>query len=207
MKLEFEHRLWQLGVEPIAGVDEAGRGPLAGPVVAAAVILDRRKLDAVPVVIDDSKKLSPRQRQQSYKWLVRNVSAFGVGLVDAAEIDRINIRQAAMRAMRKALDQLPLAPAHVLVDGLLLENAPCEQTSIVSGDARSLSIAAASIIAKVVRDQIMVAYHLEFPSYNFCQNKGYPTAEHLAAIIAHGWSPIHRRSFKPKRLVALGLIP
>lgn len=204
-KLKYERMLWHSGVELIAGVDEVGRGPIAGPVVAAAVILRHSFPAELPIRLDDSKKLSENQRNQAYKWIISHAIAYGVGFVEASEIDRINIRQAAMLAMRKAVANMPVPPQHLLIDGLAIEKPPFPQTAIIRGDQHSLSVAAASIVAKVVRDQVMIDYHQKFSVYNFSQNKGYPTAAHLDAIIEHGWSPIHRRSFRPKRLQALGL--
>lgn len=205
-KLTFEQGLWRSGKHHIAGVDEAGRGPLAGPVIAAAVILapphDCREMP----LIDDSKRLSPAQREQAYAWITQHCVSWGLGRVDPEEIDRINIRQAAMLAMRKALAHLQPQPDHILVDGHALEAAPAPQTPLVKGDSRSWSIAAASILAKVERDRIMRAYHTAFPVYNFKQNKGYPTAEHIQAIIENGMCPLHRRSFRPKKLLELGMI-
>jgi len=204
-KLKYERVLWHSGIERVAGVDEVGRGPIAGPVVAAAVILRYPFPAELPVRLDDSKKLTEPQRRQAYKWIIEHALAYGVGFVEAPEIDRINIRQAAMLAMRKAVASLPAAPQHLLIDGLAIEEPPFPQTAIIRGDQQSLSIAAASIVAKVVRDQVMRHHHRQFPVYRFDENKGYPTAAHLDAIIAHGWCPLHRRSFRPKRLQALGL--
>lgn len=203
-KLIHEHKLWQQGAELVAGIDEAGRGPLAGPVVAAAVVFHREMPAQIPIFIDDSKKMTALQRQTAYKWIAKNCLAFGVGLVSAADIDRINIRQAAMLAMRKAVGHLDLVPQHLLVDGHPIADPPMAQTAIVGGDGQSLSIAAASIIAKVVRDQIMLAYDEQFPVYQFASNKGYGTAAHIRAILRHGMCPIHRQSFKPKKLMELG---
>ena len=203
--LKYEKQLWQQKIEFIAGVDEVGRGPLAGPVVAAAVIF--RKDALLPpesVVIDDSKKLSEKQRLSAYTWIIKNALAFGVGMVEPAEIDRINIRQAAMQAMRKAVQHLAIQPHHLLIDGRAIENPPVPQTAIVKGDQLSISIAAASIVAKVVRDQVMLDYHQQYPDYFFDRNKGYPTQAHLNAILRHGLCPIHRRSFRPKKLEAMG---
>lgn len=180
----------------IAGVDEAGRGPLAGPVVAAAVILPFScRLPA----LNDSKQLSAAQRNSVYKGIQRVALAIGVGLVDASEIDRVNIRQASLCAMRIALGRLIVSPFHVLIDGFCIPQGPASQTGIVEGDARSAHIAAASIIAKVTRDALMEWWDTRFPAYGFKKHKGYGTPEHLAALKRFGPSPIHRRSFAPVR--------
>ncbi|WBO21145.1 ribonuclease HII [Sphingomonas abietis] len=178
---------------PCAGVDEAGRGPLAGPVVAAAVILDRRH---VPSGIDDSKKLGEAAREALYAKIVAT-AGWGVGIVDVEDIDRINIYQATMLAMRRAVDALGVEPGMVLVDGNALPKWRYPARAIVSGDALSRSIAAASIVAKVTRDRIMHALDAEHPDYGWRQNKGYGTPAHKAALIAFGATPHHRRSFAP----------
>ena len=180
----------------IAGVDEAGRGPLAGPVVAAAVILpDRCKLPH----LNDSKQLSAAQRETLYPLIHRLALAIGVGIVEAAEIDRINIRQASFAAMRQALGRLSLTPVHVLVDGYPIPEGPASQTGIIGGDGQSAHIAAASIIAKVTRDALMLELDRRFPAYGFSRHKGYGTPDHLAALERLGPCPIHRRSFAPVR--------
>ncbi len=179
--------------EPCVGVDEAGRGPLAGPVVAAAVILDRRRF---PRGIDDSKKLDEEAREALYGRLVRS-AGWGVGVVDVEDIDRLNIYHATMLAMSRAVDALGIEPGMVLVDGNALPKWRHPAQAIVSGDALSRSIAAASIIAKVTRDRMMRDYDLTYPGYGWRQNKGYGTAEHRAALIALGPTPLHRRSFAP----------
>jgi ribonuclease HII len=180
----------------IAGVDEAGRGPLAGPVVAAAVILPNRC--ELPN-LNDSKKLSPAQREALYPLIRRQALAIGVGIVEAAEIDRINIRQASFAAMRQALGGLNVMPAHVLVDGYPIPEGPASQTGIIGGDGKSAHIAAASIIAKVTRDALMLELDRQFPAYGFSRHKGYGTPEHLDALKRHGPCPFHRRSFSPVR--------
>jgi ribonuclease HII len=193
----FERAALRHGAKIIAGVDEAGRGPLAGPVVAAAVILpDGYKLPG----LNDSKQLSAEQRDAFFLTLTNDpLVRFGVGIVEAEWIDRINILQATHRAMAEALRRLPLPPDHVLVDGLPVKSLTIPQTAIVKGDARSFSIAAASVIAKVTRDRLMLALHARYPAYGFDQHKGYPTPEHLAALRAHGPCPEHRRTFGPVR--------
>ena len=180
----------------LAGVDEAGRGPLAGPVVAAAVILPRSC--RIPG-LNDSKQLSAAQRNSIYRLIQRDALAIGVGLVDPSEIDRLNIRQASFSAMRLALGRLFLKPTHVLVDGCALPQGPASQTGITAGDTQSAHIAAASIIAKVTRDALMEWWDTRFPAYGFRIHKGYGTPQHLAALKRFGPSPIHRQTFAPVR--------
>lgn len=201
-RLEFERDLWSRGFTLVAGVDEAGRGPLAGPVVAAAAILpviwanggfDQRLID-----LNDSKQLTEAQRENFYKILTSHPDIrYAIAIVDEATIDRINILQATHRAMNLALAQLRPQPQHVLVDGRPVKTMVPPQTALVKGDARSYSIAAASVLAKVTRDRMMLDYHEQFPSYGFAEHKGYGTPQHLAAIEKHGPCPIHRRSFAP----------
>jgi ribonuclease HII len=192
--LDWERRLAARGIEIIAGVDEAGRGCLAGPVVAAAVVLPQGKTIAG---LDDSKKLKPETRERLFEQINREAVAVGVGVVEAAEIDRINILQAALKAMRLALEKLGLKVGHVLVDGDRCPRSPFDETALVEGDARSLSIAAASVVAKVSRDRFMVKVAAEYPQYGFAGHKGYGSPEHLAALREHGPCPLHRRSFGP----------
>jgi ribonuclease HII len=187
--------------EPCAGVDEAGRGPLAGPVVAAAVILDRRR---VPHGIDDSKKLDEPTREALYTRITR-VAGWGVGVVDVEEIDRLNIYHATMLAMHRAVDALGVEPGMVLVDGNALPKWDYPARAIVSGDALSRSIAAASIIAKVTRDRIMHEHHEAWPGYGWRRNKGYGTPEHKAALLRLGPTPLHRRSFAPVAQLCLAI--
>jgi ribonuclease HII len=193
--LSYERPIWMSGLQYIAGVDEAGRGPLAGPVVAAAVIFEPGVI--IPGV-DDSKKLSPSQREELFPLISARSQAIGIGIMDEQVIDQINILQATYRAMKEAISNLRVSPQHVLVDGRRIPNLSLPQTAIVGGDAKSYSIAAASIIAKVTRDRLMVAYDQQFPQYGFAQHKGYPTRKHIQAIIRHGYCPIHRTSFKIK---------
>lgn len=183
---------------PVAGVDEAGRGPLAGPVVAAAVILDAK---AVPDGLADSKKLSARRRELLFDLIMASAHV-GIGEAQVEEIDGINILQATMLAMTRAVETLAQRPVHILVDGNRLPRWHWNATSIVKGDDRSLSIAAASIIAKVHRDRIMCQLDDDHPGYGWSRNAGYGTADHLAALRRHGVTPHHRRSFAP---VALAL--
>ncbi len=191
----YEKKLRAIGVFRIAGIDEAGRGALAGPVVAAAVILPEkfrhRKLK-------DSKQLLPELRQKIYDELVaRDDTPWGLGIVDSVEIDTINILRATHKAMHLALEGLALAPEHVLIDGLPVSPFPLPQTAIIDGDCISLSIAAASVIAKVTRDRLMREFCARFPEYCFSQHKGYGTELHLTRLHQHGPCPIHRRSFEP----------
>ncbi|MEI9888205.1 MAG: ribonuclease HII [Rhizomicrobium sp.] len=178
----------------VAGVDEAGRGPLAGPVVAAAVILTRSK---VPKGINDSKQLDADRREQLYAAVMESAVAVGVGEATVDEIDLINIRQATHMAMARAVRALLVAPAFALVDGNDAPPLPCPCDTIVDGDCKSVSIAAASIIAKVTRDRMMAALHDSHPHYGWHSNKGYGTPEHLEALNRHGPTPHHRRSFAP----------
>jgi len=199
-KLKFERPLWQQGLTHVAGVDEAGRGPLAGPVVAAAVIFPT---DFFLAGVDDSKKLSREAREQLYPQIIANCKTYGVGIVAVEEIDQINIYQAATLAMRQALAQLSPSTQHVLVDGRNIPQLELPQTSIIKGDSLSFTIGAASIIAKVTRDRIMLDYHRAFPQYGFDRHKGYATKTHLQALREYGPCPIHRRSFHPRALQEL----
>lgn len=198
---ELEANETRLGNGPVAGVDEAGRGPWAGPVVAAAVILDPSR---IPSGIADSKVLMPEERE-SVAARIRATAHVGVGIADVDRIDRDNILKATMWAMSEAVRALPLMPRLTLIDGNKAPLLDCETRTIVKGDARCLSIAAASIIAKVTRDAIMTALARELPVYGFERHKGYGTPEHQAALQRHGVSAHHRRSFKPVQL-ALGLL-
>ncbi|HVB88885.1 MAG TPA: ribonuclease HII [Beijerinckiaceae bacterium] len=190
-----ERRLAAGGVWPIAGVDEAGRGPLAGPVAAAAVILDPNDL---PKGLDDSKRLAPHERERLYELVLKKALAVAAAFASAAEIDRLNIRQATHLAMRRAAGALALAPVHLLVDGNdLPADLCCRGQTIVQGDASSMSIAAASIIAKVTRDRLMRRLAVHHPEYGFEQHVGYATRAHLEALRAHGPTCYHRRSFAP----------
>lgn len=193
----FEKALALRGLWPVAGIDEAGRGPLAGPVAAAAVILDPRKL---PKGLNDSKQLTCEAREEAFAAIVQRAVAIGIGLACAQEIDRINIREATFLAMRRALAALSLAPAHALVDGNALPpDLCCPAETIVKGDAKSMSIAAASIVAKVTRDRLMTRLHESHPHYGFHEHMGYATPAHLAALDMHGPCSFHRRSFAPVR--------
>ncbi|WP_208559949.1 ribonuclease HII [Marinilactibacillus kalidii] len=191
----FEQKALSTGASLVAGIDEVGRGPLAGPVVAAAVILD----PANPIIgLNDSKKLPMATRERLYQEIKEKALAYSVGQVDAQGIDQINIYQASKRAMQLAVEGLALSPDHLLIDAMKLD-LRVEQESLIKGDARSVSIAAASIIAKVTRDKMMEDYHQIYPGYGFDQNAGYGTKQHLEGLDALGITPIHRLSFAPVR--------
>lgn len=192
--VELEERWWSRGAQRVAGVDEVGRGCLAGPVVAAAVIL--RPGTWFPG-LDDSKKLPPEKRERLAAQVLEAAQAVGLGQVDAPEIDQTDILQASLKAMRLALAQLPEAPQQVLVDGNQRPGSPHPETAVVEGDSRSLSIAAASVVAKVHRDRLMVQYEEEYPGYGFAGHKGYGSPQHLEALEALGPCPLHRFSFGP----------
>ena len=201
--LEFERELWKRDVVLIAGVDEAGMSPLAGPVAAAAVVL---KPDWRAPGINDSKQVPPERRAELALLIKREARAWAVAFVEPDEIDRINIYWAGIAAMRRAVEALGVTPEHLLIDARTLRDVPIEQTRIVKGDERSLSIAAASILAKTERDARMLEHDRLYPGYGFARHKGYPVREHVAALQQLGACPIHRRSFGPVR-EALGLPP
>jgi ribonuclease HII len=180
----------------ICGVDEAGRGPLAGPVSAAAVILD----PANPIDgLADSKKLSEKQRDRLAPVIRERALAWAVAYAEVGEIDELNILQATLLAMRRAVEALPIRPQQVLVDGLYCPQTGIPSEAIVKGDSKVAAISAASILAKTARDELMLQLHEQYPQYGFAVHKGYPTAAHLAALREHGVSPVHRRSFRPVR--------
>ena len=191
--LAYEKELYAQGIDLIAGVDEVGRGPLAGPVVAAAVILP--KACKIPG-LNDSKKIPKSKHKEIYEAVLQNAVAIGIGIKDNQVIDQVNIYEATKLAMMEAIGQLEPQPQHLLIDAMKLD-LPIPQTSIIKGDANSLSIAAASIVAKVTRDQMMEEFDCEYPGYDFTQNAGYGTANHLAGLDKLGVTPIHRRSFEP----------
>ena len=191
--LAYEKELYTQGIQLIAGVDEVGRGPLAGPVVAAAVILPENcKIPG----LNDSKKIPKSKHKEIYEAVLQNAIAIGIGVKDNQVIDQVNIYEATKLAMMEAIGQLDPQPQHLLIDAMRLD-LPIPQTSIIKGDANSLSIAAASIVAKVTRDQMMEEFDREYPGYDFAQNAGYGTAKHLAGLDKLGVTPIHRRSFEP----------
>ena len=191
---EFERAARLCGYRRVAGIDEVGRGPLAGPVVAAAVILPtRHRL----IGLNDSKQLSERERERLYAAILEHAVGIGIGRADVAEIDQLNILEATRLAMRRALGQLAPFPDYVLIDAVVLPGVRVPARPIIKGDSLSVSIAAASIIAKVTRDRLMAQYHDLFPEYGFLSHKGYGTAEHLERLARHGPCSIHRRSFAP----------
>jgi ribonuclease HII len=181
----------------IAGTDEAGRGPIAGPVVAAAVIFDEKTFHKD---INDSKKLSEKKREELFEWIVLNCISYGIGNIDHTEIDEINILQASLKAMKNAVEQLEKKPDLILIDGNKTFSSEIETKTIVKGDAKSFSIAAASIIAKVTRDKMMYEFSEKHPEYLWNKNKGYPTKAHIEAVKTFGITPLHRKTFLSKIL-------
>ncbi|SDC00755.1 MULTISPECIES: ribonuclease HII [unclassified Candidatus Frackibacter] len=198
---KFEKKLFAKGYELIGGVDEAGRGPLAGPVVASVVILPQ---DIFIPGLDDSKKLSESKREELFDIIQDEAIDIGVGIVDSTRIDEINIRNATFQAMQEAIISLETKVDYLLVDGEEIPGLSTEQRKLIDGDARSISIAAASIIAKVTRDRMLVEYDKEYPEYGFTQHKGYGTVEHIAALNEHGPCEVHRYSFSKVKESALG---
>ena len=190
--LEIELSLWAKGIRTVAGIDEAGRGPLAGPVVAAAVVFPS---GTIIKGVEDSKKLSEKRREQLFPLIKEQSLSVGVGIVSHEVIDRVNILQATILAMHKAIDDLSLKPEFVIVDGNSFRHDLIPFQNIVDGDEKSFTIAAASIIAKVTRDRLMREYHEQYPLYGFALHKGYGTKQHLEAIKRYGLCDIHRRSF------------
>jgi ribonuclease HII len=192
--MRHERRLWRAGIDAVAGVDEAGVGPMAGPVVAAAVLF-------APEIyikgVHDSKQLDAERRDELHAIIQGRALAIGIGMAEVDEIDRVNIYWATMRASKRAVAALQQAPGHVLVDGRKIPGLAIPQTHIVGGDRKSFCIAAASILAKVTRDRIMIAYDEQYPGYGFSQHKGYCTSDHMQLLEQLGPSPIHRRSFSP----------
>ncbi|MCK5836983.1 MAG: ribonuclease HII [Desulfobacula sp.] len=189
---QFELHTQKRGYPHIAGIDEAGRGPLAGPVVSAAVILPS---SFTCPGINDSKKLSEKKRERFFPLISEQALAVGIGIADHTEIDQINILQASLLSMKRAVQNLKLTPDFLLIDGKFTIDSDLPQQAIVKGDSKSISIAAASIIAKVTRDRIMEELHRTYPLYNFSRHKGYPTKAHKQAIMEHGPCPIHRKTF------------
>ncbi|MDF2549956.1 MAG: ribonuclease [Chlamydiales bacterium] len=190
----FERELQQQGFSLVAGLDEAGRGPLAGPVVAAACLFDPNCLIDY---VDDSKKLSPRMRASIFNQVKSGSIEYGIGIIDAQTIDQVNIYQATLLAMQEALHALKTKPEALLIDAMPFQSPGLKSIPLIKGDSRSYSIALASIIAKETRDEIMLAYHEKWPAYHFNKHKGYGTKAHMAAIFEYGPCPIHRRSFEP----------
>jgi ribonuclease HII len=201
--LRYERELWDRGVVHVAGVDEAGMSPLAGPVAAGAVIF---RPGFRLAGVDDSKKLDARERERLAPIIQENAVAWAVGFVEPEEIDRINIYWAGILAMQRAVDGLAVTPEHILIDARKLKSTTIAQQRIFKGDEKSLTIAAASILAKTARDARMRQLHALYPEYGFARHKGYPVKDHVAALARHGACPVHRRSFAPVR-VALGLPP
>jgi ribonuclease HII len=202
--LQHEREAWNAGYVRVSGVDEAGRGPLAGPVVAAAVVFTRDLIESEQyglfVGLTDSKQLTEHQREEFFARLTTQpVIEIGTGVCDAATVDEINILQATHRAMLAALNSLHPLPELALIDGLPVPGLPCPSRAIVGGDARSFSIAAASVVAKVTRDRMMLEFDRVYPQYRFAQHKGYGTKAHMQALLEYGPCPIHRRSFRPVR--------
>ncbi|HFI0003848.1 TPA: ribonuclease HII [Streptococcus suis] len=198
--LFYEKALYENGVELIAGIDEVGRGPLAGPVVAAAVILPK---GCKIRYLNDSKKIPKSKHEAIYNEIIEHAVAVGVGVKDAAVIDQVNIYEATKLAMLETLGQLVQEPEHLLIDAMKLDTS-IPQTSIIKGDANSLSIAAASIVAKVTRDKMMADYDKEFSGYGFAKNAGYGTSEHLEGLNKLGITPIHRKTFEPIKSMVVG---
>ena len=197
--LSYEKELYKQGLTLVAGVDEVGRGPLAGPVVAAAVILQKNcKIRG----LNDSKKIPKKKHLEIYQAVQDQALAIGIGIMDNQVIDQVNIYEATKLAMKEAISQLSLQPEHLLIDAMKLE-LPISQTSIIKGDANSLSIAAASIVAKVTRDELMKEYDQQYPGYDFTTNAGYGTAKHLEGLEKLGVTPIHRTSFEPVKTLVL----
>ena len=197
VNLEIERALWLQGIECIAGVDEAGRGPLAGPVVAAAVIFPK---ELIIENVDDSKKCTSKQREELFKVIMKQAISVGIGVVDHEVIDRINILQATILAMRKSIENMNIQPEFTLIDGNSFKHESLRFQNIIGGDAKSFTIAAASIVAKVTRDRLMCELDVRFPQYGFAQHKGYGTRQHIEAIRTYGLCEIHRKSFHPSAL-------
>jgi ribonuclease HII len=196
---QFEDEAFKNGYKIIAGIDEAGRGPLAGPVVSAAVVLPQGFFDPD---IDDSKKLTPTKRILLYSRITECALFIAIGIADAREIEQENILNASLNSMKRSVENLLVCPDFLLIDGKFTINSDIPQKAIIRGDSRSISIAAASIIAKVERDRFMVKFDQLYPEYGFARHKGYPTKAHKQAILEHGITPIHRKTFKGVKEVA-----
>ena len=193
--LEYENKAYESGYNIVCGVDEAGRGPLAGPVYAAAVVLAK---GYVVDGVNDSKKLSEKRRNELFDIIKEEAVTYGIGIIDAARIDEINILQATYEAMRSAINNLNPSPDILLNDAVTIPKVDIKQVPIIKGDAKSISIAAASVLAKVTRDRIMEEYDKKYPEYGFAKHKGYGTKQHIQALEQFGASPIHRRTFITK---------
>lgn len=192
-RFKYEQQFWSQGIQTVAGVDEVGRGPLAGPVVACAVILPQ---DFDLVAVNDSKQLTPAIRKALAPQIKREAIAVGMGVVDNRVIDQINIYEATRVAMKHAVQELTPMPEEIIVDAMNID-VPIHQTRLIKGDAKSISVSAASILAKVYRDHLMDEFALKYPEYDFTHNAGYGTAKHLAALKKYGATPIHRKTFAP----------
>jgi len=189
----YEKKAFDKGYSAVAGIDEAGRGPLAGPVISAAVVLP---LSFTAPGITDSKKLTPKKRDLLFEIIYKQAVSIGIGIIDPVEIDRINILQASLLSMSIAVKNLNPSPDHLLIDGIFKIPSTLPQKPITKGDSLSISIAAASIVAKVTRDRLMVRYDEDYPMFGFCRHKGYPTKAHKQAVKEFGPCPIHRHSFR-----------
>ena len=196
---QFEDEACQNGYKIIAGIDEAGRGPLAGPVVSASVVLP---LGFTDPDITDSKKLTPKKRELLYSRIIEQALSIATGIVDNVEIDRVNILRASLNSMKISCENLLVPPDFLLIDGKFEIDTDTPQKAIIRGDSKSISIAAASIIAKVTRDRLMIEFDSKYPEYGFARHKGYPTKAHKQAILQYGATPIHRKTFKGVREVA-----
>lgn len=196
--LYYENKNYEMGKHYIAGIDEAGRGPLAGPVVAAAVILPR---DFTLLGLTDSKQLNEKKRNEFYEIITEKAVSYHVAIISSEEIDRINIFEATKKAMYTAVDQLTQQPDHILIDAVELNELNCTSEVIIKGDLKSISIAAASVLAKVTRDRFMHEIHTKYPVYHFDSNMGYGTKKHLEMLSEHGATPYHRQTFSPVRQV------
>ena len=191
---QYEKELWKNGINLIAGMDEVGRGPLIGPVVTACVILPK---DFVLEGLTDSKKLSEKKREEFYDYIMEHAISVGIGMIDENVIDEVNIYEATKLAMYQAVEKSKVKPEHVLIDAMKLDKLEMPSTSIIKGDAKSISIAAASVIAKVTRDRMMIELDQKYPMYGFKSHKGYPTKKHIEAIKEYGLIDGYRKTFKP----------
>ncbi len=191
---QYEHDLWNNGINYIGGVDEVGRGPLIGPVVTACVVLPK---DFYLEGLTDSKKLTEKKRDIFYDYIMEHALAVSVGMMDEKVIDEVNIYEATKLAMYQAINNCPIKPEHVLIDAMKLENLDIPSASIIKGDAKSVTIAAASVIAKVTRDRMMIELDKKYPMYGFKSHKGYPTKKHVEAILKYGLIDGYRKTFKP----------